>query len=71
MAVLEDRLRKRGTDAPGVIEARLEVARREVAQWDRFDYLLLSGTISEDVQRALAIIEAEKLRTCRAAAPRI
>jgi guanylate kinase len=71
IAVLEQRLRKRGTDAPAVIEKRLHVARQEVAQWRHFDYVLLSGAISEDLRRAVAIVEAEKMRTCRTTPPEI
>ena len=69
MAVLEARLRRRGTDADAVIETRLKVARQEIAQWRRFDYLLISGTVAEDLRRAQVILEAEKLRSERAAAP--
>ena len=43
VAVLQERLRKRGTDAPAVIEKRLGVARQEIAQWKHFDYLILSS----------------------------
>ena len=42
IAVLEARLRRRGTDAPEVIAKRLRVARQEIAQWNHFDYLILS-----------------------------
>jgi len=69
MEVLAARLRRRGTDAPEVVEARLEVARREVGHWGQFDYLLVSGTIPEDLRRAQTIIEAEKMRSRRAPAP--
>jgi guanylate kinase len=69
LAILEERLRKRGTDAPAVIQKRLSVARQEIAQWKHFDYLLISDSISEDLRRMLAIIEAEKMRTARAQAP--
>lgn len=69
LAVLEKRLRKRGTDSPSAIQKRLAVARQELAQWKHFDYLLLSDTIAEDVRRALAIVEAEKLRSSRCQAP--
>jgi len=69
MAILEGRLRKRGTDAPEVIERRLGVARHEIAQWKHFDYLLLSETISEDLRRMLVILEAEKLSSKRARPP--
>jgi guanylate kinase len=69
MTILEERLRRRGTDAPAVIQKRLGVARQEIAQWKHFDYLLLSGSIAEDLRRMLAIVEAEKMRSVRAQAP--
>jgi guanylate kinase len=71
LAVLEERLRKRGTDAAGVIQKRLGVARQEIAQWKNFDYLLLSSSISEDLRRMLAIVEAEKMRSPRVQAPEL
>src|SRR5437879_1156427 len=69
LAVLEKRLRKRGTDSPAAIQKRLSVARQEVTQWKNFDYLLLSTTISEDLRRMLAIVEAEQMRVTRVQAP--
>ena len=71
LAVLEQRLRKRGTDAAAVVEKRLAVARQEIAQWKNFDYLLISTTMAGDLQRMLAIVEAEKLRAPRAQAPEL
>jgi guanylate kinase len=71
LEVLEERLRKRGTDSHAVIQKRLGVARQEIAQWKNFDYLLMSTSISEDLRRMLAIIEAEKMRTARAQAPEV
>jgi guanylate kinase len=68
-AVLEQRLRKRGTDTAAVIQKRLGVARQEVAQWKNFDYLILSRSVAEDLRRMQAIVEGEKLRTARAPAP--
>ncbi len=69
MAVLEGRLRKRGTDAEAVIQKRLAAARQEVAQWKHYDYLLISDTIAEDLRRMQAIIEAEKMRGARSQPP--
>jgi guanylate kinase len=69
MAVLEQRLRKRGTDAAGVIDARLSVARQEIAQWKHFDYLLVSDSIQQDLRRMLAIVEAEQMRSVRVKPP--
>ncbi len=69
LAILEQRLRKRGTDSEAVIQKRLSVARHEIAQWKEFDYLLISDSISEDLRRALVILEAEKMRSVRAKPP--
>ena len=69
LSIVEERLRKRGTDSPAVIQKRLSVARQEIAHWRHFDYLLLSASIDEDLRRMLAIIEAEKMRVGRADAP--
>ena len=65
MEILEQRLRKRGTDSEPVIQKRLSVARQEIAQWKNFDYLLISQSINEDLRQMLAIIEAEKMRVSR------
>jgi guanylate kinase len=69
LSVLEERLRKRGTDSPATIQKRLGVARQEIAQWKNFDYLLLSTTIKEDLRRMQAIVEAERMRTARVQQP--
>jgi guanylate kinase len=69
MKVLEGRLRKRATDSEPVIQKRLGVARQEIAQWRHFDYLLLSGSIAEDLRRVRAIVEAERMRSLRVQAP--
>jgi len=69
IAVLEARLKKRASDAPEEIQKRLGIARKEIAQWKDFDYLLISTTIPEDLRRMLAIVEAEKMRSARATAP--
>ncbi len=69
LAVLEERLRKRGTDSSAIISKRLSVARQEIAQWKNFDYLLISTSITEDLRRMLAVIEAEKMRPSRVQAP--
>jgi guanylate kinase len=69
VVVLEARLRRRATDSAAVIAKRLSAAREEIAQWQQFDYLLISDTIPEDLRRMLAIVEAEKLRAGRARPP--
>ena len=69
LAELERRLKKRGTDSLEVIRRRIAAAKHEVAQWKNFDYLIISGSKQEDLRLASAIIEAEKMRIGRAAAP--
>jgi guanylate kinase len=69
LAVLEHRLRKRGTDATSVIQKRLGVARQEIAQWKNFEYLLTSRSVAEDLAGIQAIVDAEKMRTGRSKPP--
>lgn len=69
MAVLEERLHKRNQDTPATIQKRLGVARHEIAQWKNFDYLIVSNTMEEDLQRLQSIIAAEKLRHTRVKIP--
>jgi guanylate kinase len=71
IAVLEERLKRRGTDTAEVIEKRLGMARREIAEWVHYDYLILSSSIAEDVRRMQAILTAEKLRQLRTRPPMI
>jgi guanylate kinase len=71
LAVLEARLRKRGTDSEATIQKRLSVARQEINQWKNFDYLLVSDSIQEDLRRVQFIIEAEKMRSQRAVPPEL
>lgn len=65
LAILEERLKRRGTDSPAVIQKRLGVARQEIAQWKNFDYLIISTTIAEDLRRMQSVLEAEKMRVAR------
>jgi guanylate kinase len=62
LAILEQRLKRRGTDSAQVIQKRLSVAKQEIAQWKNFDYLIISTTIAEDLRRMQAVIEAENMR---------
>jgi guanylate kinase len=64
---LEGRLRGRGLDSEAVIQRRLEAARQELAHWREFDYLVISGTMDEDLRRMKVIYEAEKMRPARVA----
>jgi guanylate kinase len=63
---LDERLRRRGTDSPEQLQQRLGAARHEIEQWTKFQYVILSTTIAEDLRRMEAIIEAERMRVGRA-----
>jgi len=67
--VLQERLQKRASENPVEIQQRLDIAREEIAQWKKFDYLLISLSVQEDLRRMLAIVEAEKMRAARSQAP--
>ena len=69
MSELERRLRNRATDSEEIIQRRLAAARTELAQWDRFDYLILSQTPQDDLRRLQIIVDAEKMHVGRTRAP--
>ena len=66
---LETRLRNRGTDSPAELQKRLSVARQEIAERHKFQYLIVSTSIPEDARRMEAIIEAERMRQFRVQLP--
>ena len=65
IAELRRRLESRNTDAPDVIDARMERARSEISHWDAYDYVV----INEDVQACFAkvreILDAERMKRQR------
>jgi guanylate kinase len=65
MRELRARLDRRAEDSTATIAARLDNARKEIARWRSYDYVL----INDDLQRAysliVAIITAERLRRPR------
>ncbi|MBQ7589365.1 MAG: guanylate kinase [Verrucomicrobia bacterium] len=62
---LRKRLEGRGSDSPEVIQKRLDTARAEMQTCGGFDYILLSGSMDEDYERAYAIVLAEKMKRSR------
>jgi len=57
---LEKRLKKRGTDNTKDIHKRLNVARREIEEAKRYDYIVVNDSIKSAVSKLKSIIEAEK-----------
>ena len=69
IAVLEERLRRRGKDSPENIQKRLAGARHELTQWRHFDYIIVTSSIEEDLRRMMAILDAEAMRQHRTQLP--
>lgn len=66
---LERRLIGRKSETRESLQLRLSQAAIEVGEWRKFDYLIISTTIQEDLRRLEVIIEAELMRQQRARAP--
>ena len=63
---IERRMREREMD-PAEIERRLEIAQRELAQRERFDYVVenVDGDLEGTVDRVLEIVDGERRRPGR------
>ncbi len=59
---LEERLRKRGEDGQEVIQRRLEAARREIQNCDRYNYILINDRLPESIETLQAIVLSERLQ---------
>ena len=72
-AVLEQRLRGRSKDSDEAIRTRLDVACREVDEFERYEYVVVNDELDAAVDRLRAIILAERARvkSMRAAAENI
>lgn len=60
MTALRKRLEGRGTEEPEKIKKRLDIARREMAQADRYDHIVVNDTLSEAVDRLKRIVRSER-----------
>lgn len=68
IADLERRLRLRRSESPESLATRIKQAASEIPEWSKFDYLIVSTSIEEDLRRMEVILEAEVM-TCRRAIP--
>jgi len=64
-AVLEQRLRGRSKDTEAQIQRRLEVARTEVGEYERYAYVVINDDLDAAVERLRAIVVAERARVQR------
>ena len=65
MEELTRRLTKRGTETEAQLQLRLTNATLEMACWQDYDYLLISGAAEDDQARFRGIMEAERLKSAR------
>ena len=57
---LERRLRERSQDSPEVIQRRLETARREIENYEKYDYILVNDRLEDSVDALRAILLSER-----------
>jgi guanylate kinase len=58
---LEERLRKRGEDSEEVIQRRLVMAKREIQNYSRYNYILINNLLEESIENLKAIVRSERL----------
>lgn len=68
--VLEERLRRRGTDSAEAVEHRLALADRELEAVSFFDYAVVNDAIADCVDALQEIVEAERAGDTRLARER-
>ncbi len=62
---LSNRLRKRGADSPLTIQQRLNVARRELKERKKYNYIIFNDNINEAVDLFMSIIKFERYKRRR------
>jgi guanylate kinase len=65
LAVLRERLEKRGQDGAEVIERRLAGALEEMRHWEEFDYVIINQDFATAVSDLDAIVRAARLKAAR------
>ena len=58
---LEWRLRSRGLDSEEVIRRRLDTARREIENYEKYDYILVNNVLEQSADQLRDIVLAERL----------
>lgn len=65
LALLEERLVRRGQDDPGTIARRVRAAREEMRHCIEFDYVIINQDFASAVDDLAAIVRAARLRSER------
>lgn len=64
-AILEKRLRLRKTNSEADIHRRLQNAREELTQIDRYDYVVINDDLEDAYEKLSSIVIAERQKTVR------
>lgn len=59
---LKNRLIGRNTDAPEVIEKRLNTSIWEISQAENYDYIIVNDVVEDAAERLLSVIKGEKCK---------
>lgn len=65
LALLEDRLRKRGQDSDEVICDRMNRAKDEISHWDEYDYVIVNDDFARALEKLNQALHAERLKRNR------
>ena len=65
LALLEDRLRKRGQDSDEVIRDRMNRAKDEISHWDEYDYVIVNDDFARALEKLNQALHAERLKRSR------
>lgn len=57
---LENRIRTRGTDSEEVINERLAIAKEEIKNSDKYDYVVINSSVDKTTDEIIDIINKEK-----------
>ena len=65
LALLKERLEKRGQDDPATIARRLEASREEMRHCSEFDYVIINHDFASAVDDLAAVVRASRLRSAQ------
>ena len=65
LALLEDRLRKRGQDTTEIIKDRMARAKDEISHWHEYDYVIVNDDFARALEKLNEILHAERLKRLR------
>lgn len=65
LAALKERIEKRGTETPEIMQRRLAAASLEIMMAEKYDYVIVNDVVADAVAKVIAVLKAEKLKTAR------